>query len=104
MYLNDSKKRNTNSILIAVSNNFIEKFNLLTEYNVEYMEQKWTYKKLFIVMFCFKYFEDVDKTNMCQTIDKVFEKAAELDNELFYKTKSKKSIVNELEKIIEEVL
>ena len=41
---------------------------------------------------------------MCQTIDKVFEKAAELDNELFYKTKSKKSIVNELEKIIEEVL
>ena len=104
LYLNDSKKRNTNSILIAVSNNFIEKFNLLTEYNVEYMEQKWTYKKLFIVMFCFKYFEDVDKTNMCQTIDKVFEKAAELDNELFYKTKSKKSIVNELEKIIEEVL
>lgn len=102
--IDNDKKKNINSAIISISNSLIEKFNILTEYDSSYMEKKYSYKKLFTVMFCFNYFENIDKSNMCQVIDDVLERIDELDNELFYKAKSKRSTVNELEKIIEEVL
>lgn len=100
----DVKKKNSNSSIISISNNLIEMFNLLTEYNVEYLEKRYSYKKLFVVMYCFNYFESKDKTNMCKTIDTMLKRTDVLDNEIFYKSKSKKNVINELEKIIKEVL
>ena len=41
---------------------------------------------------------------MCQVIDEMLVRSDVLDNELFYKAKSKKILVNELESIIKEVL
>lgn len=97
-------KKNLNSSIISISNVLIENFNLLTEYDVTYLEKKYSYKKLFVVMYCFNYFNNKDKTKMCETIDKMLGKTEMMDNEVFYKSKSKKSIINELENIIKEVL
>lgn len=103
-YINGNKIKSANSSLVQISNKLIEDFNLLTEYNIKYLEQKYSYKQLFTVMFCFKHFEDKDKSNMCNVIDKVLDKSNKLDTELFYKGRSKKNTINRLEEIIEEVL
>ena len=104
LYLNDNKKKNANSIVSIVSKNLIDNFNILTDYNTQYMEQKLTYKKLFAIMVCFKYYEDKDKEDMCSTIENVLKKVELLDNEIFYKSKSKKVVVTYIETIIGEVL
>ena len=106
LYLSDNKKKNANSVVSTVSKNLIENFNILTDYNTQYMEQKFTYKKLFATMVCFKYYENknIDKENMCETIEEVIKRVELLDNETFYKNKSKKVVVTCIETIIEEVL
>lgn len=104
LYLDDNKKKNTNSTVSIVSKNLIENFNILTDYNTKYMEQKYSYKKLFAVMVCFKYYENKDKENMCETIEEVIKRVELLDNEIFYKNKSKKVVVTCIETIIGEVL
>jgi hypothetical protein len=77
---------------------------MLTEYDSKYIDEKYSYKKLFIVMYCFKYFAEKDKTNMCQVIDTVIEKANSLNKEMFYKSKSNRIAINELDNIVKEVL
>lgn len=101
-YINGNKIKSANSSFVQISSKLIEDFNLLTEYDIKYLEQKYSYKKLFTVMFCFKHFEDKDKSNMCTVIDKVLDKSNKLDTELFYKGRSKKNTINKLEEIIEE--
>lgn len=103
-YVNGNKIKNTNSGIINISNILIENFNMLTEYNAKYMEKRYSYKKLFVVMYCFDYFAERDKANMCETIDKMLERTTDLDNEIFYKNKSKRMATNELDTIIKEVL
>lgn len=106
-YLNDNKKsnKNRNGILLSVTNELIENFNALTEYNPEkFLEKKYNYKQLVAVMYCFNYFRDKDKTNMCQVIEKVVEKAELLDNKKFHNRNVRKSMMNEIEEIFKEVL
>lgn len=103
-YIDNNKKKNLNSNIINISNSLIENFNILTEYDARYMDKRYSYKKLFIVMYCFSYFENMDKSKMCEVIDTLIQRAELLDNDIFYKTKSKKIAVNELENIIKEVL
>lgn len=105
-YLNDKKaNKNRNSILLSVTNELIENFNMLTEYAPErYLEKKYTYKQLVSVMYCFNYFRDKDKTNMCQVIDQVVDKVALLDNKKFQQKIAKKTMMNEIEEIMKEVL
>lgn len=103
-YIDGNKNKNTNSSIINISSSLMNDFNLLTEYNVSYMEKKYSYRKLFVVMYCFNYFSKLDKSNMCQVIDEMLVRSDVLDNELFYKARSKKVLVNELESIIKEVL
>jgi hypothetical protein len=94
-----SKVKVTNSTKITVSNKLIECFNILTEYNSTYLEQKYSYGKLFIVMYIFSEYLDKDKIEMCQTIEKVVNKI----NLTEFKKVSKKVMINEIEKILKEV-
>lgn len=103
-YLNNNKIKNTNSVVINVSKEIVDNFNMLTEYDSKYIDEKYSYKKLFIVMYCFKYFTEKDKTNMCQVIDTMIEKANSLNKEMFYKSKSNRIAINELDNIMKEVL
>lgn len=102
--IDGEKNKNVNSSIINISNTLIENFNMLTAYDTSYMEKKYSYKKLFVVMYCFDYYNGKDKSKMCETIDKMLERTENLDNEIFYKSKSKKIAINELKHIIEEVL
>ena len=107
LYLNaNNKKKNANSIVLAVSKKLTDDFNILTDYNTKYIEQRYSYRKLFTIMVCFKYYEDknIDKESMCQTVEEVVKRVEELDNEIFYKNKSKKVVVTSIETIIGEVL
>lgn len=103
-FMDNGKNKNVNSSIINISNILIENFNMLTTYDTSYMEKKYSYKKLFVVMYCFSYYNGNDKSKMCETIDKMLERTENLDNEIFYKSKSKKIATNELKHIIEEVL
>lgn len=105
-YINSysAKKANNNSLVISISNELIENFNMLTEYNKKYIEKKYSYQKIFIVMYCFSYYINKDKSDMCSVIDKVLEKANSIDERKFYRSTSKKILANELEEILKEVL
>ena len=100
----EDKTKNVNSSIISISNFLTENFNMLTEYNTDYLEKKYSYKKLFVIMYCFKYFTQLDKSNMCETIDKMLIQSEKMNSEMFYKPKSKKAIINELDNMIKEVL
>lgn len=106
LYLDDNKKKNANSTVSIVSKNLIDNFNILTDYNTKYIEKRYSYRKLLAVMVCFKYYENknIDKENMCETIEEVIKRVELLDNETFYKNKSKKVVVTCIETIIGEVL
>lgn len=104
-YLSDKKaNKNRNSILLSVTNELVENLNMLTEYNPDkYLEKKYSYKQLVAIMYCFNYFRDKDKTNMCQIIDKVVKKVELLDNKKFQQKLSKRAMMNEIEEIVKEV-
>ena len=94
-----SKTKPTNSTKIIISNKLIECFNLLTEYNPRYLEKKYSYGQLFIVMYIFSKYIDKDKTEMCQMIEKIINKI----NLAEFKRVSKKVMINEIEEILKEV-
>jgi len=94
-----SKVKPNNSTKITVSNKLIECFNALTEYDTTYLEKKYSYGQLFIVMYVFNRYADDDKTEMCRIIKEAIEKI-NLSN---FKRASKKVMINEIEKILKEV-
>jgi len=103
LYL-DNKKEQKNSVAISVKKELIENFNLLTEYDSKYVEEKYSFKQLAIVMVIFKSYQNKDKTNMCEVIDKVVEKKDLLEDKKFTYRSSKSGMIKEIEKIMKEVL
>ncbi len=97
-FLNKNKEKK-NSIKKNISNELIEDFNMLTDHNSDYLDEKYSYKKLVGVMYCFNYFRNKDKSQMCNIIEKLVEELEFVDNKKFYSRKAKKSMMNEVESI-----
>ena len=81
-------------------------FNMLTEYNTDYLECRMNYVTLLVAMFCFDYYKknNLDKSNMCEIIEKA---AAELKNSNNSKLKNKtprKNLMIEVEKFVKGVM
>lgn len=97
-------KINEKTIIINAVKELIDNFNLLTEYNLKYLENEYSFKQLVAVMCTFNYFNDKDKKNMCEVIDKVVEETEKLENKKFYSRYPKKTMMNDIESIIKEVV
>jgi hypothetical protein len=97
-------KGKENKIIIQAVNELTENFNILTEYDTTYLEKSWDYRTLLTVMFCFDYFKDKDKTEMCRVINDAAKLVRESDNKKFYSKVPRKSLMNEVEKIVKEVM
>lgn len=93
-----------NSLFISVKNELIENFNMLTEYNTIFLEEKMSFKNLVSIMYCFKHYQDKDKTAMCSTIMNVLEKMKTVSDVKYQKKTIKKTIIKELDEILKGVL
>ena len=97
------KERSTTIRAVAELTN---DFNMLTEYNTEYLERKMTYKTLLAAMFCFDYFKnnDIGNNNICEIIEKTAIGIENSDNKKFNNKTPRKTLMTEVEKIMKGVM
>lgn len=99
-----TSKAKSRSIKISAIKELIDNFNMLVEHDIKYLEKPYSYKQLISVMVCFDYFKDKDKSNMCEVIDEVVDRVKKVDNVQFTNRQAKTAMVNEVRKIIMEVI
>ena len=88
--------------IIQTTKKLIDDFNHLTEYDTRYLEQKYSFKLLSIIGYCFRIYHDRDKDEVCKIIEEAYNKLEHLDIKKFYTKKLRKSLINEIEKIVKE--
>lgn len=98
------KKENNNMLVMSLVKYLCECFNALTEFDMKYIENKYSYKQLSIVIYIFYAYRHKDKNDMCKIIDKMVSKQNELDNKKFYSRIPRKSMFNEIEKLYEVMI
>lgn len=104
-YFKGITKDKERSVMIQAVKELTDKFNVLTEYNTDYLEQKISYRTLLTIMFCFNYFkDDKDKTTMCKVIDKVSKEIENSDNKKLVNKTPRKSLMSEIETIVKGVM
>lgn len=100
-------KEKERSFTIQVVKELTDYFNILTEYNTDYLEHRMHFKTLLVVMFCFNYFKDnniEDYDYMCKVIEKAEKIIKNSDNTKFRNKTLRKSLLTEVEKIVKEVM
>lgn len=105
-YFKGIGKEKERSVSIKAIADLTNDFNILTEYNTDYLEHKMSYKTLLAIMFCFNYYRvnNLDNTKMCEVIEKVAEMIENSDNKKFQNKTPRKSLMVEIEKMIKEVI
>lgn len=105
-YFKGVGKEKERSVIIQAVKELTDNFNMLTEYNTDYLEHKMSYKTLLAAMFCFDYFkEDSEgKTRMCEIIEKTANEMENSDNKKFVNRTPRKSLMVEVEKIMKGVV
>ena len=98
-----TKKESSNLLIISIVKYLCECFNALTEFDMKYIENKYSYKQLFIVIYMFYVYRDQKQSKMCEIIDKMVSRQDALDSKKFYSRTPRKSMVNEVEKLYEVV-
>lgn len=99
-----SKKESNNLLIISIVKYLCECFNTLTEFDLKYVENQYSYKQLFIVIYMFYTYRNQGQSQMCEIIDVMVERQDELDNKKFYSKIPRRSMVNEVKKLYEAVL
>ena len=99
------KDKERSTIIKAVAE-LTENFNMLTEYNTDYLENKMSYKTLLAIMFCFDYYKqnNIDNSNICEVIERTAKEMENSDNKKFNNKTPRKSLMTEVEKIMKEVM
>lgn len=104
-YFKGVGKDKERSVTIKAINDLTNDFNILTEYNTEYLEHKMSYKTLLVAMFCFDYFRhDENKNKICEIIEKTAKEIENSDNKKFHNRTPRKSLMTEVEKIMKGVM
>ena len=95
------KEKEKITIIRAVKE-LTDNFNMLTEYNMEYLEHKMSYKTLLVAMFCFDYFKDDDanKSNVCEIIERAAREINNSTNKKFQNKTPRRSLMVEVEEIV----
>ena len=103
-YYISREKEKGNQLLISVKNELVSNFNELTEHDSSFLTKRYQFKKLMAIMHCFAYYSDKDKTNMVEVILQVIDKLKELECVDFSSRTPRRSLSNEINKLLEEVL
>ena len=104
-YFKGVTKDKERTVTMQVVKELTENFNLITEYNTEYLEHRISYRTLLIMVFCFNYFKDnKDKTTMCEVIEKAAIKIEQSDDKKFNNKTIRKSLITAVEQIVKEVM
>ena len=100
-----SKEKERSTIIHAVKE-LTDNFNMLTEYNTEYLERKMSYKTLLVAMFCFNHFKNDDKNkhNICEIIEKAAKEINNCNNRKILNKTPRKSLMSEVEEIVKGVI
>lgn len=101
-FRNKEKIQNENMLILSVTKDLIEKFNILTEYSTKYMSEKYSYKKLAIIIYVFCHHEDL--SSLGDVIEKMVQREDELNNKRFSSKTPRKAMVNDLEKLFKDVI
>lgn len=102
-YFKGIGKEKERVVTIQAVKELTDNFNMLTEYNTDYLERKMNYKTLLVVIFCFVYFKE-DKTNMCEVIEKASKEINSIENKKFSNKTPRKLLMMEIEKIVKGVM
>lgn len=106
-YIKSNKnKAISNAEQLKIVKDLTNNFNMLTEYNTEYLEHKMSYKTLLAAMFCFDFFKDkdIDGNKICEIIEKTAKELENSDNKKFQNKTPRASLITEVEKIMKGVM
>lgn len=98
------KKEEENYLIMSLVKDLTECFNMITEFDIKYLNKKYSYKQLVIIIYMFYRYKDKDKSDMCEEIDRIVELQDQLDNRKFYSKVPRKSMINEIDKLIEVII
>lgn len=104
-YFKDLPKSKIRITTMTALKELTSNFNMLTEYNMSYMENRMSYRTLLAAMTCFNYYKvnDLDRTDMCEVIEKVAKMIIESKDPKFANKTPRKAIIDLVEKYIMEV-
>ena len=101
-FRNRNKIQNENMLVLSVTKDLIEKFNALTEYNLKYISEKYSYKVLAIIMYVFSQYKGSD--DIGYIIDNMVARESELDDKRFSSKTPRLAMMNNLENLFKDVI
>lgn len=104
-YFKNAAQKNVRVISMIALKELTENFNMLTEYNMSYMENKMSYRTLLAAMVCFNYYKvrNLDRSDMCETIEKVAQLIVERKDKKVSNRSLRKQLIDLIESYIVEV-
>ena len=103
-YFKGVPKEKERITIIETVKELTENFNILTEYDSKYLENKIKYRSLLAIMFCFKYFKGSIDDNTCKIIEILEEKLKNTSEIKIRHIKPSKSIIDTIENYVKEVM
>lgn len=105
-YFKGVGKEKENTIKVEAVKELTNNFNMLTEYNMNYLERRMSYKTLLAAMFCFDYYKNngLNTDNMCEIIEKTAKKLEASESTKFKNKTPRKSLMAEVEKAMKGVM
>lgn len=100
LYFSNVKKSEERVVILQTVKELTECFNYLTEYDLKYLTQKYSYTQLLGVMVTFKYFQGKDKTKMGEVIDYVLDNMDSVNKVKLTNKNISKTLIKEIEQII----
>lgn len=103
-YFKGTNKEKERSISIQAIKELTDNFNMLTEYNTDYLEHKMSYRTLLVIMFCFNYFKGNNEIDVCDVIEKATKVAEQSSSKKLQVKTLRKSLMSEIEEIVKGVI
>lgn len=95
-------KADSKLLILEVTKDFIESFNLLTEEDNQYLTMSFDYKTIAIIMTIFSLYFKKDKANLIQTINYVRNQLIN-ETDLFINKTPRRAVFNKIKSIVEGV-
>ena len=75
----------------------------MTEYDFKYLNEKYSFKQLSIIMYGFYIYQDKDRKDMCKIIDNAVFMQDNLTDKKFQSRVPRLAMINEIKKLYEVV-
>ena len=100
-FKNITSKEKEKITIINTTKILVDNLNALTEYNIKYLQEKYTFLRLVIILYCFNKYSYRDIYDVCRIIEYIDNKSDNIDKKKI-STKVRTSLINEIDKIAKE--